>query len=67
MKLYLFKASKTDWDEYDAVLIIAENKETAKEISDSYFNDSQKPIRCSYEGISSRKTKRVLITSFIAG
>lgn len=67
MKLYLFKASSTDYDEYNAVLIVAEDKKTARKIADTYFNASQTPIRCSYEGVSRRKSKGALITSSIAG
>ena len=67
MKLYLFKASQVDFDEYNAVLIVAENKEQARKIADTYFTANQTPIKCSYEGISRRKTKGALITSFIAG
>ena len=65
MNLYLIKADRNGWDEYDSILVIEENSKEAKNTAYGYFSSNQK-LRCSFEGISNRKTKGVLIASFNA-
>lgn len=65
MNIYLIKASNWGMDEYDAILVLARTSEEAKQFTGSYFSLDQ-TIRCSLVGVSNRKTKGILITSFNA-
>jgi len=71
-KLFLVKAENTDYDEYDGVVIVADNIQEAREIinkgcyGQSYFNDDQGEI--TYTEIDLNKaTSGVVLDSFIQG
>lgn len=74
MNLYLI--SRTDdwsYDEYDAILVSAENEESALEIpptgDKSYFYGwtSKQNLKIEYIGVSNSSVEKVILASFNAG
>lgn len=71
-KLFLVKAELTDYDEYDGLVVVADNIQEAKKIVSkgcdgaNYFNDSQGEI--TYTEIDLNKaTSGVVLDSYLAG
>ena len=71
-KLFLVKAETTDWDEYEGLVILADNIQEAREIiskgryGDNYFNDDQGEI--TYTEISlNEAASGVVLESYIVG
>ena len=71
-KLFLVKAEFTDYDEYNGIVVVADNVQEAKEIVSKscygadYFNDSQGEI--TYTEIDLNKaTSGVVLDSYLAG
>lgn len=71
-KLFLLKAEFTDYDEYNGIVIVADNIQEVKEIvnkgcyGDNYFNDDQGEI--TYTEIDlNEATSGVVLDSYLAG
>ena len=71
-KLFLVKAETTDYDEYEGLVILADNIQEAREIvskgyyGDNYFNDDQGEI--TYTEINlNEAASGVVLESFIQG
>ena len=70
MKVYLVYADDYDWDDYEAIVVVAENEESALEMAnsgyygDSYFKKHQGEIHVKEVDAT---TKHVVLESFNAG
>ena len=71
-KLFLVKAETTDYDEYEGLVILADNIQEAREIvskgyyGNNYFNDDQGEI--TYTEINlNEAVSGVVLENFIAG
>lgn len=71
-KLFLVKAETTDWDEYEGLVILADNIQEAREIvskghyGDNYFLDDQGEITFTEINLN-EAASGVVLESFING
>lgn len=70
MKVYLVSATHYDYDEYEAIVVVAENEESALDMANSgnwgsgYFRRSQEPIHVKEVDLT---TEHIVLESFNAG
>ena len=71
-KLFLVKAETTNWDEYEGLVILADNIQEAREIvskncyGENYFNDDQGEITFTEINLN-EAASGVVLESFING
>lgn len=71
-KLFLVKAETTDYDEYEGLVVLADNIQEAREIvskgsyGDNYFNDDQGEITFTEINLN-EAASGVVLESFING
>ena len=67
MKVYVIKATLTDWDQYDEITVIAESPEAAIEEVRDFFEKIQLPLTASFICDCNATQREILTTSFCAG
>ena len=65
--VYVCKADFCDYDEYDEVTVIAQSETRARQMTEDYFKETQKPINILRICECSATKEYILTTSYIAG
>ena len=70
-KIFIVKPERVDWDQYDGVVVLAENEEEAIVLGQRYFYTSEDDYtdqgRVSAEEVDLNGSSEVIFTSYNAG